>query len=107
MSRPNRSSSLLVTAAGREKREGRPRSWGVKMLQRVRVAMAFPHDPQLVLLDEPGTSLDEPAVALLHATLSRLLGRGCAANWCEPAGSRSDFAFDRRLRLEEGALHAI
>jgi ABC-2 type transport system ATP-binding protein len=74
--------------------------------QRVRVAMAFLHDPQLVLLDEPGTSLDEPGVALLNAAVSRLLGRAGAAIWCEPAGSRSDFPFDRRLQLEEGALHA-
>jgi ABC-2 type transport system ATP-binding protein len=74
--------------------------------QRVRVAMAFLHDPLLVFLDEPGTSLDEPGVAVLNAAVSRLLGRGGAAIWCEPAGSRSDFAFGRRLRLEEGALHA-
>jgi ABC-type multidrug transport system ATPase subunit len=74
--------------------------------QRVRVAMAFLHDPQLVLLDEPGTSLDEPGLALLNAAVSRLLGRAGAAIWCEPAGSRSDFPFDRRLQLEEGALHA-
>ena len=74
--------------------------------QRVRVAMAFIHHPQLVLLDEPGTSLDEPGVGVLNAAVSGLLGRGGAAIWCEPAGSRSDFAFDRRLVLEEGELHA-
>ena len=74
--------------------------------QRVRVAMAFLHNPQLVLLDEPSTSLDEPGVELLNSAASRLLGRGGAAIWCEPAGSRSGFSFDRRLLLEEGALHA-
>jgi ABC-2 type transport system ATP-binding protein len=73
--------------------------------QRVRVAMAFLHDPHLVLLDEPGTSLDDSGVALLNSAVSRLLGRGGAAIWCEPAGSRSDFSFDRHLLLEDGALH--
>jgi ABC-2 type transport system ATP-binding protein len=74
--------------------------------QRVRVAMAFLHNPQLVLLDEPSTSLDDPGVELLNSALSRLLGRGGAAIWCEPAGSRSVFSFDRRLVLEDGVLHA-
>jgi hypothetical protein len=53
--------------------------------------MAFLHDPQPALRGEPGTSLDQPGVALLNAAVSRLLGRGGAAIWCEPAGSRSDF----------------
>jgi ABC-2 type transport system ATP-binding protein len=75
--------------------------------QRVRVAMAFVHDPQVALLDEPSTSLDDHGVALLHAALSRLLSRGGAAIWCEPAGSRLDFAFDRRLVLEDGGVHAV
>ena len=74
--------------------------------QRIRVAMAFLHDPQLVLLDEPSTSLDDHGIALLNSAVSRLLERGGAAIWCEPAGSRSDFSFDRRLLLEDGALHA-
>jgi ABC-2 type transport system ATP-binding protein len=74
--------------------------------QRVRVAMAFLHHPQLVLLDEPSTSLDDPGIALLHSAVSRLLARGGAAIWCEPAGSRSSFPFDRSLVLEDGALYA-
>jgi ABC-type multidrug transport system ATPase subunit len=74
--------------------------------QRVRVAMAFLHDPHLALLDEPTTSLDDHGVGLLRCALSRLLARGGAAIWCEPSGSRAGFSFDRHLVLEEGALHA-
>jgi len=74
--------------------------------QRLRMAMVFVHDPRLVLLDEPGTSLDGEGVRLLHSAVSRLLRRGGAAIWCEPFGTRSGFPFDRRLVLEDGALHA-
>ena len=74
--------------------------------QRVRVAMSFVHDPELALLDEPTTSLDNHGVGLLHAALSRMLSRGGAAIWCEPSGTRSDFGYDRRLVLQDGGLHA-
>jgi ABC-2 type transport system ATP-binding protein len=74
--------------------------------QRVRVAMAFLHGPELALLDEASTSLDDHGVEILHSALSRLLARGGAAMWCEPSGSRAGFSFDRRLVLEEGSLHA-
>jgi ABC-type multidrug transport system ATPase subunit len=73
--------------------------------QRVRVAMAFLHDPGLALLDEPCTSLDEHGIGLLHSTLSSMLARGGAAIWCEPSGGRAEFAFDRHLTLKDGALH--
>jgi ABC-2 type transport system ATP-binding protein len=74
--------------------------------QRVRVAMAFVHDPQLALLDEPTTSLDQDGVALLYEALSRLLSRGGAAIWCEPDGSRPEFSHSRHLVLEDGRLDA-
>ena len=32
--------------------------------QRVRVTLAFLHDPQLALLDEPSTSLDDDGICL-------------------------------------------
>jgi ABC-2 type transport system ATP-binding protein len=73
--------------------------------QRVRVAMAFLHEPDLALLDEPSTSLDERGVGLLRSALTRLLARGGAAIWCEPSGARAEFAFDRKLMLKGGALH--
>jgi ABC-2 type transport system ATP-binding protein len=75
--------------------------------QRVRVAMAFLHDPELALLDEPSTSLDDDGICLLHSAVSRLLARGGAAIWCEPSGSRTEFSFDRRLVLEEAELNAV
>jgi ABC-2 type transport system ATP-binding protein len=73
--------------------------------QRVRVAMAFLHDPDLALLDEPSTSLDEHGIGLLHSALSSMLAQGGAAIWCEPSGGRAEFAFDRHLTLKDGALH--
>jgi ABC-2 type transport system ATP-binding protein len=73
--------------------------------QRLRVAMAFLHGPDLALLDEPGTSLDDEGVGVLHSALSKLLARGGAAIWCEPSRSRTGFAFERQLVLREGALH--
>lgn len=109
MARPERAEAIERVIDDFELRplaNGRVDRLSMGQRQRVRVAMAFLHQPQLVLLDEPGTSLDEPGVGVLNAAVSGLLERGGAAIWCEPAGSRSDFAFDRRLKLEEGGLHA-
>jgi ABC-type multidrug transport system ATPase subunit len=74
--------------------------------QRVRLAMAFLHGPQLALLDEPSTSLDDHGLGLLRAALSRLLARGGAAIWCEPSGGHAELVYDRRLVIEDGVVHA-
>jgi heme ABC exporter ATP-binding subunit CcmA len=46
------------------------------MRQRLAVARAFLHQPQLLLLDEPFTSLDDRAVALLQGLLRDALREG-------------------------------
>ena len=54
--------------------------------QRVRLAMTFVHDPDLVLLDEPANSLDEEGLEVLTAYLEQLRRRGGLAVWCAPEG---------------------
>jgi heme ABC exporter ATP-binding subunit CcmA len=73
--------------------------------QRVRLAGAVLHDPAVVLLDEPMTSLDEDGVALLAADVARLRRAGAATVMCAPSGEAdSPVRFDRRLTLREGRL---
>jgi ABC-type protease/lipase transport system fused ATPase/permease subunit len=52
--------------------------------QRVRLSMAFLHDPRLVLLDEPRTSLDAVGVDVLNRTLVDFISSGGTAIWCAP-----------------------
>ncbi|HUQ91671.1 MAG TPA: heme ABC exporter ATP-binding protein CcmA [Bryobacteraceae bacterium] len=47
------------------------------MRQRLAVARAFLHSPSLLLLDEPFTSLDDRAIALLQGLMRDALERGC------------------------------
>jgi ABC-type multidrug transport system ATPase subunit len=74
--------------------------------QRVRLAMAFLHQPDLVLLDEPINSLDEAGARSLLDCLAELTGRGGAAVWCAPA-TNGEAPFDRRLLLEGGRLREV
>lgn len=72
--------------------------------QRVRLALAFMHDPELALLDEPASSLDDEGVGLLRAEVARIVERGGIVLWCSPPGERTTIASDVELTLHEGAL---
>jgi ABC-2 type transport system ATP-binding protein len=73
--------------------------------QRVRLAGAFLHDPDVVMLDEPTASLDEEGTALLAGEVERVRQRRGATLWCAPSGEAAGpLAFDVHLALHEGRL---
>jgi ABC-2 type transport system ATP-binding protein len=72
--------------------------------QRVRLAAAFLHEPQLVLLDEPFASLDDHGADQLMAAIAELTGRGGSSLACAPA-DRPGVSFDQAYVLADGGLH--
>lgn len=74
--------------------------------QRLRIAMTFLPGPEVVLLDEPLTSLDEEGAALLQAAVAEVLVREGAVLWCSPSGEHLEMTFDARWTIEHGRLVA-
>jgi heme exporter protein A len=57
-------------------RDGLAREFSRGMRQRLAIGRAFLHDPELLLLDEPFTSLDDKAIAVLQSMLQDMRDRG-------------------------------
>lgn len=72
--------------------------------QRLRIAMTFLPRPEVVLLDEPLTSLDAEGAILLQAAIAEVLARDGAILWCSPSGEHLDMSFDARWHIEHGRL---
>jgi ABC-2 type transport system ATP-binding protein len=74
--------------------------------QRLRIAMTFLPNPEVVLLDEPLTSLDSEGTLLIATAVAEVLARDGAVLWCSPSGEHLDLKFDARWMLERGRLVA-
>lgn len=57
-------------------RDGLAREFSRGMRQRLAVARVFLHDPEILILDEPFTALDDRAIAVLQSLLSEMHARG-------------------------------
>ena len=75
--------------------------------QRVRLAMAFMHEPQVLLLDEPRNSLDDDGYALLGAQVAAAAARGAAVLWCSPRGEDRVLDAESSYSLEDGRLERV
>ncbi len=58
-------------------KDGLAREFSRGMRQRLALGRAFLHEPDLLLLDEPFTSLDDKAIAVLQQMLEGARVRGC------------------------------
>lgn len=74
--------------------------------QRLRIAMTFLPEPEVVLLDEPLTSLDSEGTVLIGAAVAEVLAHDGAVLWCSPSGEHLDISFDAHWVLERGRLVA-
>jgi ABC-2 type transport system ATP-binding protein len=75
--------------------------------QRIRLAMAFLHEPSVVLLDEPRNSLDDEGYALLNAQSELAAARGATILWCSPRGEDRVIDCDASFSLTEGKLEPV
>jgi ABC-2 type transport system ATP-binding protein len=75
--------------------------------QRIRLAMAFLHEPRVLLLDEPRNSLDDDGYRLLGAQIERAAADGAAVLWCSPRGEDRVLACDSGYTLEDGRLERV
>ena len=72
--------------------------------QRVRLALAFLHEPELALLDEPRMSLDADGVASIGAAIDGLTARGGSAVVCAPDVEDLGVDCDRCFTVDDGGL---
>jgi len=72
--------------------------------QRIRLAMAFLHEPRVILLDEPRNSLDDDGYQLLNDQIRRAANRSATVLWCSPRGEDRVIECDASYTLNEGRL---
>jgi ABC-2 type transport system ATP-binding protein len=72
--------------------------------QRLRLALGLLHDPDVALLDEPLSSLDDEGAGQVSAALERLRARGGSAIVCAPTGDDRALRADIRYVVEDGSL---
>lgn len=99
-----RIAELLAQVGLIARRNDLVRTFSRGMVQRLAIARALLHDPQVLLLDEPDTGLDPQAAEMLHGLLAQL-SRAVAS---DPAAGRTivtvTHSIERGLALADRAV---
>jgi ABC-2 type transport system ATP-binding protein len=72
--------------------------------QRIRLALTFLHDPFLILLDEPSTSLDDAGIALLAGVVEEQMAGGGLVIWCAPTGAHPELPVSSSYVVRDAGL---
>mgnify|MGYP001628001437 CR=1 FL=1 len=80
------------------------RTYSRGQLQRLALARAVAHAPQLILLDEPSTGLDVKAVSRLERTVDEEKARGAIVVLITHDAGLADRLAERRVVLERGRV---
>jgi ABC-type multidrug transport system ATPase subunit len=75
--------------------------------QRIRLAMAFLHEPRVILLDEPRNSLDDDGYRLLNEQIDQAAKRAASILWCSPRGEDRVIGCDASFTLIDGHLEQV
>ena len=87
---PERVDELLVTLKLERRADDPVRTLSRGTVQRLAVARAVLHDPELLLLDEPRANLDPAAGELVEPLIGRASGRTRVVTSHDPAGGLAE-----------------
>jgi len=105
--RSERAEKLLKGFELWDRRGDRAKSYSKGMKQRLMLAMALLHQPQVLFLDEPTAGLDVASRRIIHHTVEQLAEQGVAIFYTTHNVEEANMLCDRVAIIRDGRIAAI